>query len=70
MGIFTKLKLFRLELKHPVSSSSHLKDYEEIAAEHSVPVRRVYRLAHGMRSESHIDERVVRDLMTRGIIWS
>ncbi len=70
MGIFRKLNLVIWEWKHPVSGSSHLKVYEELASEHSVPLKRVYRLAHGMRSESHIDERVVRDLIRLGIVVS
>ncbi len=70
MRIIKKLKLLHWELLHPISRSSHMKDYEEIATKYSITARRVYLLAHGMHAESRMDERVLRDLMYRGIIAS
>jgi len=68
MNIFNTIKRYLWELRHPLFKSQHLNEYEEIASHFQIPAKRVYRIAHGSRPKYYIEQLVLQELISRGIV--
>lgn len=68
MNIINSIREYFWLKRHPLSKSSHLKDYIEIAVKFDIPVERVYLLAHGSRVRNLHEQLVMQELKYRGII--
>ena len=68
MNIFKKIINHFSTGGHPYKKSRRKKIYEEIAKEYKVTPDRVYEIAHHVSSALSKEEKIVKELIKRGIV--